>query len=61
MICKTIGELESQQRSRLIDAGVYSTHLSPKQKETVAKLVGKQCTVDYQINGIDIRYVFMIL
>ena len=51
MLCKAIKELserESFKEKGLEDAqdsGVYASHITPRQQERIAKLVGKKCSV----------------
>ena len=60
-ICEAIQILsrdfgKSTSESRLTDAeneNVFSTHITPKEKTKVAKLIGKKCIVLCKLNGVE--------
>ena len=51
MLCKAIKELSERGSFKekglgdAQDSGVYASHISPRQQERIAKLVGKKCSV----------------
>ena len=51
MFCKAIKELSERGSFKekglgdAQDSGVYASHISPRQQERIAKLVGKKCSV----------------
>ena len=51
MLCKAIKELSERGSFKekglgdTQDSGVYASHISPRQQERIAKLVGKKCSV----------------
>ena len=53
-LCKDLSHLNEQNIiNREVNKGTYVCHLSPKEGETVARLVGKKCTVKCFLNGVE--------
>ena len=52
VLCKAIKELSDRESSKekglgdAQDRGVYASHITPRQQERIAKLVGRKCLVD---------------
>ena len=52
VLCASIKELELQRNRNVDNSGFYDSNLSPKQKTSIAKLVGTKCSVNCTLNGI---------
>ena len=56
-LCQALQQLEAQRTSEVVngDGYVFTSHLTPKQQITVAKLVGKKCMVSCVLNGVPVE------
>ena len=56
-LCQAIQQLEAERISEVVNADGYAftSHLTPKQQITVAKLVGKKCMVSCVLNGVPVE------
>ena len=51
-IVSSISFLKEQNKNNQFHKGTYACHLSPRESETVARLVGKKCTVKCLLDGV---------
>ena len=53
-LCKELLELNQQKlRENFNNDGVYACHLSPREDAAITGLVGKKCTVQCSLNGVE--------
>ena len=53
-LCKELLELNQQKlRENFNNDGVYACHLSPREDAAITGLVGKRCTVQCSLNGVE--------
>ncbi|CAB4003088.1 Hypothetical predicted protein [Paramuricea clavata] len=52
-LCKELSHLNEQNINSEVKKGTYVCHLSPKEGATVARLIGKKCTVKCFLNGME--------
>ena len=52
VLCLAIRQLENEETEKIKEACI-SDRVPPKDKEIIAQLVGKQCTIKGRINGMD--------
>ena len=56
-LCQAIQQLEARNSSPVLrgDGYVFASHLTPRQRVVVARLVGKKCKVSYVLNGVPVE------
>ena len=57
-LCKAIEVLDSQHSERVRNAGVYTSHLTPREHERVVKLVGGKCLLKCALENVDTKLLY---
>ena len=54
-LCQAIGHLTAREREEMDNSGFYTSHLTPKQQNTLQNLVGRKCTIHCLLNGVKVE------
>ena len=59
-ICDAINQLSAQDNCAEgggdgADPGVFAAHLTPNEKQKIAKIIGRKCTVKGRLNGKEVE------
>lgn len=59
-LCQAIQQLEADKTSQVVsgDDYVFTSHLTPTQQLTVARLVGKKCKVFCMLSGVTVEMLW---
>ena len=57
-LCKAIEVLDSQHSERVRNAGIYTSHLTPREHERVVKLVGGRCLLKCALENVDTKLLY---